>query len=264
VIVEIGNWPVRIVANDAAFLRLIEQRYRRFVTDSERPGAELRVDLAQPDGLAGARDAKDDDLRVVLERGRWVLTRSDFHAEWEPLAGRGWIRQGPNAFSFDSVLRILHTLVLADRGGFLVHAASAIRNGRAHLFVGPSGSGKTTLARLAPPDATLLTDEVSYVARHNGEYHLFGTPFRGELNCLGSNVHAPLAAVYLLKKGRRNVLDPVAAADASRALLRQILFFASESALVARVFVAACDCARSVPGRRLTFAPQPRVWELIE
>jgi ABC-type multidrug transport system ATPase subunit len=62
------------------------------------------------------------------------------------------IEQTINPFSLDSVLRILHTLLLAREGGFLLHASSAIRNGSAFLFSGVSGAGKTTMARLAPPD----------------------------------------------------------------------------------------------------------------
>ena len=63
------------------------------------------------------------------------------------------------------MLRIVHTLVLARQGGFLLHSASAIRNGKAFLFAGVSEAGKTTISRLAPPDATLLTDEISYVRK---------------------------------------------------------------------------------------------------
>jgi hypothetical protein len=65
------------------------------------------------------------------------------------------------------VLRILHSLILARTGGFLVHAASAVRHGWAFVFAGISGTGKTTLARLAPPDVTLLTDEISYLRPWN-------------------------------------------------------------------------------------------------
>ena len=75
--------------------------------------------------------------------------------------------QNSNPYSLDSVLRILHSLILAERGGFLLHAASAICNGGAFLFSGVSGAGKTTMTKLAPPDVTLLTDEISYL-RPNG------------------------------------------------------------------------------------------------
>ncbi len=100
------------------------------------------------------------------------MRRGDFRAHWDPSAGRGHIRQSANPYSIDSVLRIVHTLILAREGGFLLHSAGAIRNGRAFLFSGVSGAGKTTISRLAPPDVTLLTDEVSYIRRNEGDARL--------------------------------------------------------------------------------------------
>ena len=91
------------------------------------------------------------------------MERGDFRARWDPRTGRGSVRQNANPYSLDSVLRILHSLILAERGGFLLHSASAICDGRAYLFSGVSGAGKTTMTRLAPPDITLLTDEISYL-----------------------------------------------------------------------------------------------------
>jgi hypothetical protein len=38
------------------------------------------------------------------------------------------------------VLRIVHSLIQAQAGGFLLHSASAIRNGKAFLFSGISGA----------------------------------------------------------------------------------------------------------------------------
>ena len=93
-------------------------------------------------------------------------------------SGRGEIRQSANPYSIDAALRILHSLILARQGGLLVHAASAVRNGRAFLFAGVSGAGKTTISRLAPADVTLLTDEISYLRRNGQGYVAYGTPFR--------------------------------------------------------------------------------------
>ena len=59
--------------------------------------------------------------------------------------------QSANPYSIDAALRIIHSLILARQGGLLVHAASAVRNGKAFLFAGVSGAGKTTISRLAPP-----------------------------------------------------------------------------------------------------------------
>jgi hypothetical protein len=191
------------------------------------------------------------------------LERGDFRAEWNPSTSRGRIFQTLNPYSLDSVLRIVHTLLLARTGGFLLHASSAIRNGRAFLFPGVSGAGKTTMARLAPPDVALLTDEISYVTRQDGRYFAVGTPFFGELARVGENLRAPIDAVYLLAKGSENKIEPIVGADAVRGLLGNILFFARDPQFVQLVFDAAFDFVSCVPVRRLTFVPDSRVWELI-
>jgi hypothetical protein len=273
---------------------------------------QLKVELVPPDIMSDA-----EDVGVRLEGGRWVMERGDFRAEWDPERRRGWVRQSPNPYSIDSVIRILHSLLLAREGGFLVHAASAIRNGRAFLFAGVSGAGKTTLCRMAPPDVVLLTDEISYVRpcnqgmgdrgqgteqRKQGTgnreqratwgalgntrqrtdpaesaapslfsipcslfpaYEAFGTPFAGELERIGENLRAPVAALYLHAQGGENKFEAVSQVEAARALLQNVLFFAQDEELVRRVFQSVLDFVGRVPVRRLIFAPDARVWELI-
>jgi hypothetical protein len=161
------------------------------------------------------------------------------------------------------VLRIVHSLVQASRGGFLLHAASAVRNQKAFLFAGASGAGKSTISALAPVDAVLLTDEISYVSRRDNQYHAFGTPFTGELNTPGENVSAPVSALYLLAKGSENRIDAIDAAEAVQSLLSNILFFAKDDELVQALFHSAFEFVQHVPIYRLTFVPDARVWELI-
>ena len=165
-------------------------------------------------------------------------------------------------------MRILHSLILAERGGFLLHAASAICDGRAYLFSGVSGAGKTTMTRLAPADVTLLTDEISYI-RPSGDrpsadgYSAFGTPFAGELAKAGENCTAPVAALFFLEQGPENRVDELSSAEAVRRLMRNILFFAKDQGLVEKLFATACDFVDRVPIRRLTFYPDGRVWDEI-
>jgi len=257
-VIEIGGMPVRVNTNDPGFLDLLQNRYSGFVNDSKEAEIEFDVELAPPNPAD-----RDADVEVKYRFGRWSLTRGDFRAEWEPSARRGWIRQSANPYSIDAVLRIVHTLVLARQGGFLMHSASAIRNGKAFLFAGVSEAGKTTISRLAPPDVTLLTDEISYVRRQGDGYVAFGTPFTGELAKVGENVSAPVRQLYLLAKGRENRIDPVAPGEATRSLLANLLFFAKDEALVQATFHSAFEFVNRVPVSRLTFVPDVRVWELI-
>lgn len=256
--IEIGGMPVRVRTGDPGFLSLLENRYAGFVSDAEEAEIEFDVDLH-----ASRFADPDAEISVTEHQGRWTLRRGDFLAEWETAARRGWIRQSANPYSIDAVLRIVHTLVLAKEGGFLLHSASAIRNGQAFLFAGVSGAGKTTISRLAPADATLLTDEISYVRRRGDDYIAFGTPFTGELAKLGENVSAPVRALFLLAKGPENSIEAMAPAEAARSLLANILFFAQDEQLVQAIFRSTFDFVSRVPVSKLTFVPDARVWELI-
>ncbi len=273
--IGIGGMTVRLHVPDEAFLRMVEDRYAGFPGSGDDAECDFDIELlperpTEIDSVGMAdRDAEmdpDEDVRVWREGEMWNLTRGDFCAEWNPAERRGRIRQSMNPYSVDCVLRIVHTLALArNGGGFLVHAASAIRNGKAFLFSGVSGAGKTTISRLAPGDATLLTDEISYVRRAGEGYVAYGTPFAGELAEPGANVQAPIDTLFLLAQGPENRITEIASpSEAARALLRNILFFAHDAELVNRVFRAALDFVQRVPVKRLTFMPDERVWELIE
>ena len=256
--VEIGGMPILLHTQDDSFRQMLARRYAGFVSSAASPRFEFNILLTAP-----SRKAPDEDVQVKMQDGTWQLRRGDFRAEWDPEAGRGQIRQSANPYSIDSVLRIVHTLILAQEGGFLLHSAGAIRNGRGFLFSGVSGAGKTTISRLAPPDVTLLTDEVSYIRRVEAGYLACGTPFAGELARVGENCSAPITALFFLKQGPENKIEPLEKSEAIRRLMRNILFFAEDAKLVESVFQSACEFVEQVPVRRLTFTPDSRVWEMI-
>ena len=256
--IVVGGVQVGVRATDRAFIGMLESRYAGFLGTPARAHFEFDVELGP-----SREDEPDEEVRVYREGPLWRIERGDFRAQLDPLARRGSIRQSANPYSLDSVLRIVHTLVLAGEGGFLFHAASAVLDGRAYVFAGVSGAGKTTLSRLAPPRATLLSDEISFVRRAGESYVAHGTPFAGEIARAGENVSAPLAAIYLLDKGPRNEITPVAHAEALRAVLANVLFFARDDALVRAVLGSAADLVERVPVRRLRFAPDASVWDAI-
>jgi len=255
--VEIGGIPIFLQTDDEDFRRVIEDRYAGFVNATAEPTCQLEIHLHAPAA------SMPGDVRVTRSGSVWRIERGDFRAEFDARLRRGWVRQSPNPYSLDAMMRIIHSLVLAEEGGFLVHAASGVRNDRAFVFAGVSGAGKTTMSRLAPADATLLTDEISYIRRSGNGYHAYGTPFAGELARVGTNLKAPLEALYFLEKGPDNRIVPTGDSDAAHALIRNILCFAHDPHLVKRVFDAAIEFVSRVPVARLVFTPDERAWELI-
>jgi hypothetical protein len=94
-------------------------------------------------------------------------------------------------------------------------------------------------------------------------YAAFGTPFAGELARAGENCSAPVAALFFLEKGPETTVHELSSAEAVRRLMRNILFFAEDKALVEKLFATACDFVARVPIRRLTFYPDARVWDQV-
>jgi hypothetical protein len=258
VVITIGDMPVRVKTTDPTFLSMLQNRYSGYVSSSEDSEIDFEVEITREPS-----SDPDADVHVSQRNGLWTLERGDFRASWEPAKRHGRIRQTANPYSIDAVLRIVHTLLLAPNGGFLLHSASAIRNGKAFLFAGVSEAGKTTISRLAPRDVTLLTDEISYVRKQGDQYIAHGTPFTGELAKIGENVSAPIAALYLLAKGPQNRIDPITEGEATRGLLANLLFFAEDEELVQTIFHSAFEFVSRVPVFQLTFVPDARVWELI-
>ena len=138
----------------------------------------------------------DEDAQVFRRGSLWNFRRGDFRRSGIPAPAAAGFASAPIPIRSTPCFASLIRLYSPEQGGFLVHAASAIRGGAAYLFAGVSGVGKTTMSRLAPPDATVLTDEISYVRKIGTSYRAYGTPFAGELARSGANTSAPLRALY--------------------------------------------------------------------
>jgi len=209
--------------------------------------------------------AGDSDADLVVERSgkTWHLTRGDWRAEWDRSSGRGKVWQTVNPYAIDGVLRVVHSLLLAEHDGFLLHASSAKIADRAYAFSGVSGAGKTTISRLAPANVTVLTDEISYLKMEDGVFRAWGTPFAGELGTPGPNCWAPLARLFLLDKGLANRVESMSKDEAVCAVMRNVLFFADDADLAGRVLETVCRLVENVPVERLTFRPDREVWDMV-
>lgn len=256
--VVIGGTGIRITANDPAFEAALRAQYAGFIRPDAHDSIRMTVNVGPPSGVD-----PDADIQVRHDHGRWLIDRGDFHALYDPVARAAVVDHTAGRYGVDSAIRIIHSLVLAEQQGMLLHAAGVIRGGRAFLFAGPSGVGKTTISRLAHPDDHLLTDEISYVRNCAGTWTAFGTPFAGELARPGENRQAPVAALYLLRHGEENSLTLSPPAAATRAIMRNVLFFADDPCLTRRIFETVCAFVESVRVYDLSFLPDSRVWSLI-
>lgn len=257
-VISVGGIPIAFRTTDGEFAQMLIHRYAAFGSTARGSDIDFEISLVPPETFD-----PDSDIQLWSEQGKWHMERGDFSAVWDSVTRKGRISQSPNLYSIDTLLRLLHGLLIAEEGGFLLHASSVVRSDHAFLFSGLSGAGKTTMVRLAPSDVQILTDEISYIKRHGGGYVAHGTPFAGDFGKVGENTSAPIAAVFLLHKANENRIDPVPPEKAIQSLMRNILFFARDPKLVNLVFESACAFLEKVPVFQLSFQPDQRAWDLI-
>lgn len=123
----------------------------------------------------------------------------------------------PLDYPLDELL-MLH-LLARGRGAELHSCGVLDETGRGFLFLGQSGAGKTTTARLWEQRAgvSVLSDDRIILRRQDGKIFMYGTPWHGEgeLACAG---RAPLNAIFFLRHGPRNHLQPLGRAEAAARL----------------------------------------------
>ncbi len=241
---SIGNVPFRVSFPNDTLYRSAEARYAAFQWAEGNP-FPIRV-LGSDEPAQGAPDFSYD----------WQEAR--LHC----CAGEAVFSGVRNAYVFDSLLRILFSWILLPRIGFLLHAATVVRNGRAFIFTGRSGAGKSTLASLAPA-GSVLTDEISLLRFEEGGWRAYGTPFWGEFRAGDTNSSAPVAGIYRLVQAPENRVAPLRQAELLRALLPNVLFFSAQPAAHRRLLEILSRAVEEMPGHDLEFRNDRTVWEVL-
>jgi len=242
--VSIGGVALALSLEDEKLFARAEKRYSAFA-DGVGIGRPVNV---VPDCAGNGSEA---------------VFASDFESARVLVSAKGVEFRGvKNEYALDSLMRMFLSWELLSRNGFLLHAASVVRNGRAYIFVGKSGAGKSTVASLSPA-GSVLTDEISLLLKNNGEWRAFGTPFWGEFHAAGSNMSAPVAGVFHLVKAREIRTRPLRGASLLRALLPNILFFSSKTQDHQRLLEIAGAASEEIPGHTLEFRRNRKFWEVL-
>jgi hypothetical protein len=241
---SIGCVPLRLQMSDAPLFDAASERYAAFTNAAEQP------------------------ITIALNNGtpRENAT-ADFGYEFEGAvlhAFSGGIRFDGvrNQYALDSLLRVFLSWKLLEHQGFLLHAATVIRDGKAYIFTGRSGAGKSTVATLSP-QGSVLTDEISLLRRENGVWRAYGTPFWGEFKAAGSNFSAPVAGIFHLLQAAENRVESLRPMAILRTLLPNVLFFSTEAEANRQLLEILSQAATEINGYSLSFRRSSTFWEVL-
>jgi hypothetical protein len=249
--ISIGNIPLRLHIPEGTLHEKARERYAQFLDDA-------------PDALPIFLNSLNID-RPCAEDNRPYGNR--FTYTWEKSSLRLEDRNAQfdgvhHEYGLDSLIRILLSVLLAPQRGFLLHAATVLREGRAYVFTGKSGAGKSTVASLSPA-GSVLTDEISLLKVVDGAWHAFGTPFWGEFRAEGANVHAPIAGLYCLKQAPEDRVETISARESLRAMLPNILFFSRDRQMTESLLRLLSEFVGSVPSCQLFFRKDRHFWSVV-
>ena len=241
---SIGCVPLRFQTSDAQLFDAASSRYAAFTKTAREPINIALNDEATPQSA-----------------------RADFGYNFEGAALRAFASEirfdgVRNQYALDSLLRVLLSWKLLGYQGFLLHAATIIRSGKAYIFMGRSGAGKSTVASLSP-EGTVLTDEISLLRRENGLWRAYGTPFWGEFRAAGSNTSAPVAGIFRLLQSTENRAERLRPVAMLRALLPNVLFFSHEADANRQLLGIVGQASMEVPGYHLAFCKSAAFWEVL-
>jgi hypothetical protein len=263
--ISIGGIRCAILCHDTSFIDLLRARYQWF--ESSGPAAyEILVKLMPVEDLTAdnARASSRILIKKVNSGDNYIIKQADklFVAVANISSNKVLVKMWKSEYYFDSFLRILFTLILANKKGLVLHASAVSENGRGSVFFGPSGSGKTTIAQLSA-GRTLLSDEMVIIKPHNGGYRVYGAPFWSEFTLGQSSVRAELDGLYSLKKDHMNSLMSLDRMQALLNLYQCVPFFDDDSQLRSRILDNCRTLVDAIPIYELHFLPDLSFWQIL-
>lgn len=259
-ILSIGGISLLLESDDHPIFSEIKDMYSNFIVKSSNYSIKIELTFSND---CNKFNNNLDHPEVKLERDKDLISIvwNSFYGNFNLYDFKGeLIFNHPS--SLNNYLRIIYSFILLDERGFLVHAASLIKNNVGYLFPGKSGTGKTTITRLSI-DSILLSDEISLVKMIKGEYNIFGTPFWGELAIAGKNTHTPLNHIFLPKKDIKNYILPSKPINTLEWIVPNVLFFSDDEELKLKLFNICFDFVNSIPANELHFQADPSFWSVI-
>ncbi len=244
---ELAGFGLYFESDSASIIRILKGRYPGF-SSAARAGHRFEVYEA-----AGRRNPFRP---AVLFDGRSLrLERGDFEAVLDARTGAGTLKAAPNEQCLDAFLRSLISSLLLRSGGFMLHSAGLVKNGRAYLFLGKSGAGKSTLSKLAASaGAEVISDEINLVRPLKGRFMVYGSPFWGEMRADGRPGAWPLGGIFLLGKARANRVLACTGGAALKLLLRCLVNFEKSPAAAGHVLENASRLLAKAKFGRLEFS----------
>ena len=282
VTIHVGSLAIELSGLDAGAADLVESHYDGFVAGSGdestlgRGSRRCTIEVVRstfphwlylPRGEGKAEEARVGAAAMGSRFGLW----SYFFAgrfDRDGRTGRLLLCDSADldlGQAIENYLRFLVATAALAEGGFVLHSAAVIRNGRSWLFFGPSGAGKSTTASHAPADSVLLGDDLILVEPRRGGWHACGVPFRGSFRSgRNASASAPIGMACRLVQAESNSLATMPLSVQAAEVLGEVPFLMDDAELRERAATSVEGFVRAVKVRRLGLRRDGSYWSLLD
>lgn len=284
---EIGGYRIAIQEpNDYSCLAWPIRPFEAFLVEGNSP-ADITVDVAVVPTLP---ELPRDRLRFDSNHGHWKLFESSDGLVLDSLSPKtlssrararlspdyrhvqAWVlpdfQHGQVGWSpmqlFNPILEVCILTILAQEGGFLLHASGLAYRDKGFVFSGASGTGKSTLAGwFAEAGARVLSDERMILRRTRSSMTIFGTPWIGS-GAFAANASAPLSRLFCIRHGRdEHRFESLPASRIVSFLLQQTFLPYWDRAAMDATVDSLVSLTQQVPCMGLACLKQPDVVDAI-
>jgi hypothetical protein len=180
----VGDFAIRIEGLNDSVCALLRRRWGGFLERSTpgEPRMTVRVFRGGPEYWLDAPrrgepyriEALEDDPHRIVASYHFAVGADERPGTWR--VGITDDAREPLERILDNTLRFVTARLAVEEGGFAMHAAGVLHEGRAWLFAGPSRAGKSTVVRLLAP-AKSLGDDFGLVLPDRGGWSAPAVPF---------------------------------------------------------------------------------------
>jgi hypothetical protein len=253
----IAGLSILLTGENASLMEMIHHRYRLYSATGDHLHT-LRLQIVEP--YFGSPEEK-----ITISDIRLKITNQTYEGIIDFKRGASTLTlNGKHALDdLEYFLRIVYAYLGFESGGFLIHSAGVVREGRSYLFFGPSGCGKSTVASHSTHDH-ILNDDLVMLLPGNEHWNAFSTPFWNQGNGKDSQpASGPLAGMYRLIKDRQNFLERISTGEALADLIASIPVLSRSSTLAAGLLQRCSALLTQVPVYRLHFTPNDTFWDVV-
>ena len=269
---RLGPIEIEINGLEPGLARQLRERYSPYTSGAAATenALKVRVGIEETDYFIDPPDGMEFVPVRIAADGNRVRYLSYRVAGWfDPRGGRGELLLAggdyePADRAIENYVRAAVAWLAANRGGGLVHAASAVWKDQGYLFYGESGAGKSTLSE-CNRRARVVSDDLSLVLPGDAGPELIGTPFRGTYTG-GAPVEGsfPLAAGFRLIQAAEPAVRSVPRPRAMAELVANLPFVAEAFWARPDLFALVQRTFANVPLAHLEFRKDDSYWDAIE